>query len=175
MLAALEGQGASNLFTLNLGPPLASMERFARQLAARVDEVCRAAGTERAIIVAHSMGGLVARCWIARLGGAARAARLVTLGTPHHGTLLARGFPAGWAGEMLCGSEWLERLDADSIPVASIYSRRDEFIAPQDSACLEGAHNIAFEDLGHLELLRSADVQRLVAREIASARGGRLS
>jgi hypothetical protein len=121
------------------------------------------------------MGGLVARCWIARLGGAARAARLVTLGSPHHGSLLARGFPARWAAEMRCGSGWLERLAGDAIPIMSIYSRRDEFIAPQESARLEGAHNIVFEDLGHLELLRSAAVQRLVAREIASARGGRLS
>jgi pimeloyl-ACP methyl ester carboxylesterase len=188
MLAALERQGMTNLFTLNLAPPLASMDRFARQLAARVEEACRAAGTERAIIVAHSMGGLVARCWIARLGGAARAERLVTLGSPHHGSLLARGFPARWAGEMLCGCEWLEQLAADGaravgvdgaravgVPVTSIYSRADEFVAPQESSRLEGARNIALERLGHLELLRSEEVLRLVGAEIASARGGRLS
>ena len=180
MLAALERQGMPNLFTLNLAPPLASMERFARQLAARVDGACRATGTERAIVVAHSMGGLVARCWIARLGGAARAERLVTLGSPHHGSLLARGFPARWAGEMLCGCEWLEQLAADSsrvtgVPVTSIYSCADEFVAPQESARLEGARNIALERLGHLELLCSEEVLRLVGAEIASARGGRLS
>jgi pimeloyl-ACP methyl ester carboxylesterase len=175
MLAALERQGAANLFTLNLEPPLGGMDGFARQLAARVDEACRAAGTQRAIIVAHSMGGLVARCWIARLGGAARAARLVTLGSPHHGSRLARGFPARWAGEMVCGSEWLARLAGDAVPVTSIYSRHDEFVAPQESARLEGAHHIALEGVGHLELLSSKEVQRLVAREIAAARGGRLS
>ena len=175
MLAALERQGAANLFTLNLEPPLGGMDGFARQLAARVDEACRAAGTQRAIIVAHSMGGLVARCWIARLDGAARAARLITLGTPHHGSRLARGFPARWAGEMQCGSEWLARLAGDAVPVTSIYSRHDEFVAPQESARLEGAHNIALEGVGHLELLRSKEVQRLVSAEIASARGGRPS
>jgi hypothetical protein len=164
MLAALERQGMTNLFTLSLAPPLASMDRFARQLAARVEEACRAAGTERAIIVAHSMGGLVARCWIAR----------------HHGSLLARGFPARWAGEMLCGCEWLEQLAADGsrvrgVPVTSIYSRADEFVAPQESSRLEGARNVALERLGHLELLRSEEVRRLVLAEIASARGARLS
>lgn len=175
MLAALARQSTANLFTLNLTPPLASMDRFARQLAERVEEACRAAGTERAIIVGYSMGGLVARAWIARLGGAARAARLVTLGSPHQGSLLARGFPARWASEMLCGSEWLARLAGDKIPITSIYSRRDEFIAPQDSAHLEGARNIALERLGHLGLLRSEEVRRLVGAEIASARGGRPS
>jgi triacylglycerol esterase/lipase EstA (alpha/beta hydrolase family) len=180
MLAALERRGAANLFTLNLTPPLASMDHFARQLAERVDEACRAAGTQKAVIVAHSMGGLVARAWMARLGGAARAARLVTLGSPHYGSLLARRFPAHWAREMHCGSEWLKQLAAQGapatgIPITSIYSRADEFIAPQESARLEGAHNIALQDLGHLQLLRSAEVQRLVADEIAAARGGRLS
>jgi hypothetical protein len=180
MLAALERQGLANLFTLNFEPPLASMDRFARQLAERVEEVCRAAGTERAIVVAHSMGGLVARCWIARLGGAGRAARLVTLGSPHHGSLLARGFPARWAGEMLCGCAWLEELRADGartggVPMTSIYSLHDEFVAPQESSRLEGARNIALERLGHLQLLSSEAVQRLVRAEIASARGGRPS
>jgi pimeloyl-ACP methyl ester carboxylesterase len=175
MLAALERQGMTNLFTLNLAPPLGSMDGFARQLAARVEEACRATGTERAIIVAHSMGGLVARCWIARLGGAARAERLVTLGSPHHGSLLARGFPARWACELRRGSEWLERLAGHTVPITSIYSRCDEFIAPQDSAYLEGARNVALERLGHLELLRSEEVRRLVLAEIASARGARLS
>jgi pimeloyl-ACP methyl ester carboxylesterase len=175
MLAALERQGMANLFTLNLAPPLASIDHYARQLGERVEEACRAAGTGQAIIVAHSMGGLVARSWIARLGGAARTARLVTLGSPHHGSLLARDFPARWAGEMLCGSEWLARLAGETVPTTSIYSRADEFVAPQESARLEGARNVALERLGHLELLCSEEVLRLVAAEIASARGARLS
>ena len=180
ILAALERRGAVNLFTLDLTPPLASMDHFAGQLAERVDEACRAAGTQKAVIVGHSMGGLVARAWMARLGGAARAARLVTLGSPHHGSLLARRFPARWAAELLCGSSWLQQLAAQGaaaagIHITSIYSRADEFIAPQESARLEGAHNIALQALGHLELLRSAEVLRLVADEIAAARGGRLS
>jgi len=175
MLAALERQGMANLFTLNLTPPLASIDHYARQLGERVDEACRAAGTEQAIIVGHSMGGLVARAWIARLGGAARAVRLVTLGSPHHGSLLARGFPARWAGELLCGSEWLARLAGETFPITSIYSSADEFIAPQESPRLEGARNVALERLGHLGLLRSEEVRRLVGAEIASARGGRLS
>ena len=175
MLAALARQGMANLYTLNLAPPLASMDRFARQLAERVEEACLAAGTGQAIIVAHSMGGLVARAWIARLGGAARAARLVTLGSPHHGSRLARGFPARWAGELLCGSEWLARLAGETVPITSIYSSADEFVAPQESPRLEGARNVPLERLGHLELLRSREVLRLLAAEIATARGGRLS
>ncbi|HEY6824785.1 MAG TPA: alpha/beta fold hydrolase, partial [Steroidobacteraceae bacterium] len=64
-LAALERRGVQNLFTLNLEPPLASVDCFAQQLVRRVEEVCRATGAQRAIIVGHSLGGLVARACIA--------------------------------------------------------------------------------------------------------------
>jgi pimeloyl-ACP methyl ester carboxylesterase len=37
-------------------------------------------------IVAHSMGGLVARIYVQQLGGAGRVNRVVTLGTPHLGS-----------------------------------------------------------------------------------------
>jgi len=37
-------------------------------------------------IMAHSMGGIVARIYIQELGGAARVKRLVTMGTPHLGS-----------------------------------------------------------------------------------------
>ncbi len=40
-------------------------------------------------LIAHSMGGLDARYWISRLGGADKVASLTTLATPHHGTSLA--------------------------------------------------------------------------------------
>lgn len=40
----------------------------------------------RVVVVAHSMGGLVARHWIARGNGAQYCTTLITLGTPHRGT-----------------------------------------------------------------------------------------
>src|SRR5580692_9560417 len=41
----------------------------------------------RVIFICHSMGGLVARWYIQREGGAAVTAKLITLGTPHRGAL----------------------------------------------------------------------------------------
>jgi len=40
-------------------------------------------------LVAHSMGGLDARCWIAHLGGGEKVASLTTLASPHHGSPVA--------------------------------------------------------------------------------------
>ena len=174
-LAHLRQAGAANLFCLNLGPPLASIDRFARQLDERVDEVLRACGSSKVIIVAHSLGGLAARAWCARLGGSARLARLVTIGSPHHGSRLAQLVPGTCAAEMVPGSEWLLQLAADerhapSLPVTCILSRHDSMVAPQDSAFLAAASVLALERLGHFELLIDPAVHRRVAAEIAAAR-----
>lgn len=59
----------------------------------------------RAVIVAHSMGGLVARAFVLLGGGARYVKRVITLGTPHGGTLKKARFAhyfASW-GEHLSG------------------------------------------------------------------------
>jgi triacylglycerol esterase/lipase EstA (alpha/beta hydrolase family) len=174
-LAHLRRAAVPNLFCLNLEPPLASIDRFAEQLAQRVDEVCRASGASKVILVAHSMGGLVARAWLARLGGSARTVRLVTLGSPHRGSRLARLAPGRCAAEMAPGSRWLAQLQADevkmpSVPVTCVASWHDSLVAPQDSALLPGASSLTLERLGHLQLLVDPGVHRRVAEEIAAAR-----
>lgn len=174
-LAHLREAGAANLFCLNLGPPFASINRFAHQLDERVDEVMRACGTSKVILVAHSLGGLAARAWCARLGGSARLARLVTIGSPHHGSRLAQLVPGTCAAEMVPGSEWLLQLEADerhapALPATCILSRHDSMVAPQDSALLAGASVLALERLGHFELLLDPAVHSRVAAEIAAAR-----
>ena len=45
------------------------------------------------VIVAHSMGGLVARSYLEEWNGAVRVSRLITLATPHHGSPLANDEP----------------------------------------------------------------------------------
>jgi pimeloyl-ACP methyl ester carboxylesterase len=176
-LAQLRRNGVVNLFCINLGPPLASIDRFARQLDERVGEVLRACGTSKVILVAHSLGGLAARAWCARLGGSSRLARLVTIGSPHHGSRLAQLVPGTCAAEMVPGSEWLLRLEADerrapALPAACILSRHDSMVAPQDSALLAGASVVALDRLGHFDLLLDPAVLRRVAAEIGAARSG---
>src|ERR687893_3186461 len=62
----------------------------ARELGHHVERVCASTGADRVHIVGHSLGGLMARYYVQRLGGDARVDTLVTLGTPHQGTELAR-------------------------------------------------------------------------------------
>jgi pimeloyl-ACP methyl ester carboxylesterase len=155
--------------TVTLEPLFAQIEDYVSPLARKIDEV--AGKNERIILVAHSMGGLVCRAYVRRSGGA-RIARIVTLGTPHHGSALA---PIGYgadAQDMRPMAEWLRGLAASDqgsppAPITSIYSTHDNLVAPQDSSVLEGAENVPLAGIGHLGLLFSA---RVAARVDAALR-----
>lgn len=61
----------------------------ADQLRSRVNEALASTGAQKVNIIAHSMGGLDARHMIVDKGMADKVATLVTIGTPHLGTILA--------------------------------------------------------------------------------------
>ena len=177
MARRLRRRGIANLHAVNLEPPLASIDDFAARLAQRVEEVCRATGSDRVVLLAHSMGGLVSRAYIAKLGGARRVARLVTVGSPHHGSEMVRLGIGRCAADMLPGGAWLAAQEAAeggaiAVPAVSIFSWHDNMVAPQDSGRLEGAANLALERVGHLELLSARGVADRVAREIAAGGAG---
>ncbi len=62
------------------------VEEIARSLKQRLEMVGLASGHGKKLrVIAHSLGGLVARWWIEREGGAQVVERLVTCGSPHGG------------------------------------------------------------------------------------------
>jgi triacylglycerol esterase/lipase EstA (alpha/beta hydrolase family) len=165
------------VYTLNYGPPLEGIEWFARQLHARIEKIRAATGSERVVLVAQSMGGLVARAYLRRFGSA-RVALLITIGTPHHGSMLAYSFPGTCLAQMHPGNPWLVELnrneDAPSpVPIKSIWSRHDSMVLPQASSVLACAENIALTGVAHNALVSDDRVLQLVVDEIeeASQRG----
>src|SRR5207245_1510703 len=82
----LERDGWRHLYAVAHTPVGGDIERSARRLGETLDRVRRASGASRVDIVAHSMGGLVARAYIRARGHASGVGRLITLGTPHQGT-----------------------------------------------------------------------------------------
>jgi triacylglycerol esterase/lipase EstA (alpha/beta hydrolase family) len=122
------------------------------------------------------MGGLVSRAYLRRFG-AARIEQLITIGTPHHGSMLAWTFVGQCLAQMRPGSRWLVEINrAESepppVPITSIRSRHDSMVAPQASAELACAHNIALAGIGHNALLNHRTVMDEVARALASGREG---
>jgi triacylglycerol esterase/lipase EstA (alpha/beta hydrolase family) len=168
----LARRGVGPVYTINYGPPLAGIEHFAGQLASRIDAIRAATGAAQVVLVAHSMGGLVSRAYLRRFG-AVRIAQLITIGTPHHGSMLAWTFAGRCLAQMRPGSHWLAEINrAESspppVPITSIRSRHDSMVAPQASAELACAHNIAMAGIGHNALLNSRAVMDEVARTLAS-------
>ncbi len=169
----LAARGIGPIYALSYGPPLASIEHFADQAAHKIDAMLAATGARQVLIVGHSMGGLVARAYLRAYGGA-KVRRVITLGTPHRGSVHAYVFPGTALTQLRPGTAWLEGLGAtptegDAPQIVSLWSWHDSMVAPQTSSILEEAENIALTGIGHNALLSDRVVFARVAAEIESA------
>lgn len=150
-------QGSGHAFVaINLEPPFASIDEYAAQLDAAVLQVTLATGLPP-LLVCHSMGGLVARAWLRQMKSDSRVHRVVTIGTPHRGTWLAR-FGRGHNGrQMRLGSDWQAQLDL-GIPAdrnsrfICWYSSCDNMVFPASTATLPGADNRLIRGAAHVQL-----------------------
>ncbi|MEJ7747604.1 MAG: alpha/beta fold hydrolase, partial [Luteimonas sp.] len=105
------------------------------------------------VLICHSMGGLAARAWLRDFGGD-RVHRIVTIGTPHGGTWLARFGHSENGRQMRMGGEWLQRIEserscAQQVPFTCWYSNCDNIVFPTSNATLPGAHNRLVPGRGH--------------------------
>jgi pimeloyl-ACP methyl ester carboxylesterase len=153
----LQRAGFSRIYTLDLEPPLGDIDELAVQLAQRVEQVSARTGATRVLLLCHSMGGLVARAYVRRHGGLDRVMGIVTLGSPHRGTALARLAMGVCGGQMRLPSVWLQGLAreeeaAATLPLGSVFSWHDNLVTPQDRAVLPGAAAEGLSGIGHMTL-----------------------
>ena len=157
--------------------------------AAELDRVARAAmsrtGGETVDVVGYSAGGVIARLWVAG-SGADVTRRVVTLGSPHHGTTVADlatryapdRCPPG-CRQMATASALLATLNAvDETPGdtdwISIWTAQDTVVTPADSARLDGALNLPVQSvcaearLSHGQLPGSPLVQEMVLLQLGA-------
>jgi triacylglycerol lipase len=151
--------------------------------AARADLI--STGAASVDVIGYSAGGVVARLWARDDGGAAMARRIVTLGSPHHGTDVASvgeavpGACPAACQELAPHSDLLSRLNAgDETPAGpqwvSIWTTVDEVVVPPDSARLAGATNIEVQDVcqgstvAHGQLPTDPAVQGMVLAELGA-------
>lgn len=150
---------------LTLEPPFAPIEAHAGAIDAALARLARATG-QPPLILAHSMGGLAVRAWWAsrvRAGEApqavtARVYRVITVGTPHRGTWLARFGRQPPAWQMRQDSAWLRDLAEVETPawrarLTCVHSACDNVVFPPSTACLDGAQALRLDGRAHLDLL----------------------
>ena len=163
--------------TLNLEPIYGDIDGYAPLIESRIVAIRAATGAPQVTLVCHSMGGLAARaflrhCSVRRVD--ACVDKVISLGTPHRGTALARMEISPNGRQMAPDNAWLNALAAHeaglwSCAMVSIYSLDDNLVAPQLNAQLEGARNLAVAGIGHISLPLSGRVIGMVMAEIDRA------
>ncbi|MFI0923013.1 lipase family alpha/beta hydrolase [Streptomyces sp. NPDC021012] len=158
---SLVRHGRDHVESLNYSPLTCDLRAAAELLGRRVDEIRARTGHAEVDVVGHSLGGLIARYYVQRLGGDSRVRTLVTLGTPHAGTTvapLADAHPL--VRQMRPGSEVLREL-AGPAPgcrtrFVSFWSDLDQVMVPVETARLDHpdllVHNVRVSGIGHLAL-----------------------
>ncbi|MDT8369588.1 MAG: alpha/beta fold hydrolase [Longimicrobiales bacterium] len=134
------GWGDTSVHLLRFDDPVDSNIRHSQEIREAVDTLRRRTGAERVDIVAHSMGGLAAR-WYLQHGGASEVRRLVTLGSPHRGTLTSLAAWGDGGKEMKPESDFLAALDPglpEGIEGLTIRTELETHIIPPESATLPG-------------------------------------
>ncbi|HWB61373.1 MAG TPA: triacylglycerol lipase [Chthoniobacteraceae bacterium] len=146
MADAMRDQGFT-VFTPSLTPSHGevSQEELAKKLAAYID--AHIPHGEKFDLVAFSMGGVVCRYYLQRMGGMRRVDHFVTLGTPNHGTLLACLSQSPGCLELRPGSDFLNDLNSDAgtlskVKYTSIWTPFDTIIVPSESSRMPVGQNI---------------------------------
>jgi pimeloyl-ACP methyl ester carboxylesterase len=179
---SLRRHGWTHVQGLNYSPLTCDIRAAAALLGHHIEQICERTGHSQVDIVGHSLGGLIARYYVQRLGGDRRVRTLVTLGTPHSGTRAAPLLnPHPIIRQMRPDSEIVEELTKPApgcrTRFVAFWSELDELMIPVETARLDHAdlntRNVHIAGIGHLTMPVHAAVaagirQALMGEELAS-------
>ncbi|MBW4645317.1 MAG: triacylglycerol lipase [Goleter apudmare HA4340-LM2] len=138
-MASYLRQRGWSIHTLDLIPNngAVSLEQLAKQVD---DYVATNFVPEQTIdLVGFSMGGIVSRYYLQRLGGIKRVQRFITISSPHYGTVIAYGSRLPGCVQMRTNSAFLKDLNSDAVMLkqlnfTSIWTPYDLMIVPANSS-----------------------------------------
>src|SRR3954468_9616434 len=144
------------------------------EVASTVDKALLESGSEKAVLVGHSAGGILARVYVGgdppyggrRYSGHRRVSHLITLGTPHNVPSEGRFAPIAEVNELFPGAlhSGIDYLCVAGAAIDGASSRRarrryERFVdngqvkgdgkVPVQSALLPGAEPLVLDDLHH--------------------------
>ncbi|MET0695103.1 MAG: alpha/beta fold hydrolase [Propionibacteriaceae bacterium] len=169
---ALRRRGFTDLSSFDYGLLTSDIRRAAADLEVAVSALVSRSGYDRIHVIGHSLGGLIARYYVQRLGGHPQVQTLVTLGTPHQGTELARaGRILPLVRQLTPQSDVIREL-AEPAPECStrfvaFYSDLDQLVRPSRNGRIDhpdlDTRNVAVSGLGHLSLPNSGAIAFQIA------------
>jgi pimeloyl-ACP methyl ester carboxylesterase len=178
MSRSLRRRGFAHVCTWNYSPLLTDVARGAADLGAHIERICEQTGHDQVHVVGHSLGGLISRYYVQRQGGDRRVASLITVGTPHHGSVWAHAVPTPLIRQLRPGSPVIQELEEPApgfrTPVTAIYSDLDQVVVPTRSGRCDHpdlrARNVVVHGVGHVSLPRHRGVVDEVAATLAGIR-----
>lgn len=157
--------------SLNLTPNdgTLGLDSLAKQLAEYISETF---DPEQAIdIVGYSMGGIVSRYYVQRLGGINRVQRFITISSPHKGTLTAYSLPLPGYLDMRPDSGLLRDLNQDvtvlkRINFTSMWTPFDIMIVPSNSSQMPVGKEVKLNVMLHRQMVTDAQSINALVEEL---------
>ncbi|WP_009634386.1 esterase/lipase family protein [Synechocystis sp. PCC 7509] len=145
------------------------LDKLAQQVADYVNETF--APDQKLSVIGFSMGGIVSRYYIQRLGGIERVKNFITIASPHQGTWVAHLFDTPGCVQMRPYSAFLQDLEQDvemleRINFTSIWTPYDLMIVPANSSELPVGKNIPLHVLRHDWMVTDQGCLKVVAEAL---------
>ncbi|MDZ4701494.1 MAG: alpha/beta fold hydrolase [Rhodothermales bacterium] len=126
-------------------------------------------------LIGFSMGGLIARYYVQRLGGIERVGRLITLAAPHHGTVWSHLAPLPGLRQMRPGSPFINDLNRDAevlrrVDFVSLWTPFDLLVFPARRAILANHPDIRIPTAAHPLMLSDPRVHDTLVRLLDTPR-----
>lgn len=165
-------EAGHTVLSVDLEPLFTSIDDYAPQIERAVASLSAATGATKVALVGHSMGGLVIRAWL-RAHGAQKAAKIITLGTPHLGTQARQWLTTPNGAQTKWQSAWLSELTHAEAPstrnlMQLAITRHDNIVHPQRQQVLDGAGVTEFSGMGHLQMCVSDEVITWLRSQLAA-------
>ncbi len=142
-----------------------SVDRNVPRLARFVERICAETGSDKVTLISHSLGGLVA-LEFAHSPSESRVAHCITIGTPHAGVKWRGPILGKVSRELREGGEFTDKRRERTVvsPTLSVYSTHDNIVHPPSTSELasRGGNDVAIDGVGHLSLLYSPEVARVL-------------
>ncbi len=145
---------------------IVSLDKLAIQLAEYIEDKFHP--FQPIDLIGFSMGGLITRYYLQRLGGISRVQRYLSISAPNNGTLMAYSLPFAGIKQMRPNSEFIKDLNRDCttqlnrLNFTILWTQFDLMIIPADSSRMPVGKEIHIPVLVHAWMVSDWRTLRVV-------------
>ncbi len=171
-MSAYLSQRGWEVHCLNLIPNggFLGIDRLAEQIVDYVDQTFNP--NQPFDLVGFSMGGIVSRYYIQRLGGIHRVQRFITISSPHNGTWTSYLYITPGTLQMRPESNFLKALNQDieqlnQLNFTSMWTPYDAMIIPAESSQVSVGQEVKVNVLLHSWMVRDDQCLKVIAETLS--------